>query len=133
MKIENTQVSGFETSLRGMRNPLNSWNRSDSFFGIVDINSEEDWEVAEKYVEKIVGREVDYDNDKDYRELLDHSDWLLNNGVLQRDDTGYYAEVAFIGPNDLDLAQRLIKSGPEHAKFLRQITVGCDITAPLYW
>ena len=38
-----------------------------------------------------------------------------------------------IGPNDLDLAQRLINSGPEHAKFLRQIFTSVDITAPLYW
>ena len=39
----------------------------------------------------------------------------------------------YIGPNDLNLAQRLISSGPEHAKFLRQIFVSVDITAPLYW
>lgn len=38
-----------------------------------------------------------------------------------------------IGENDLDLAQRLIKAGPEHRKFLRQIFVSVDITAPLYW
>jgi hypothetical protein len=38
-----------------------------------------------------------------------------------------------IGPNDLDLAQRLIRGGPEHAKFMRQIVVWVDITAPLYW
>lgn len=38
-----------------------------------------------------------------------------------------------LGPNDLDLACRLIKAGPEHAKFLRMIHVQMDITAPLYW
>lgn len=38
----------------------------------------------------------------------------------------------FIGPNDLDLACRLIKVGPEHAKFLRMIHVQMDITAPLF-
>lgn len=38
-----------------------------------------------------------------------------------------------IGPNDLDLACRLIKAGPEHAKFLRMIHVQMDITGPLYW
>ena len=43
------------------------------------------------------------------------------------------AEVAFIGPKDLELAQRLIKAGPEHRKFMRQIIVSVDITAPLYW
>lgn len=33
----------------------------------------------------------------------------------------------------MDLAQRLIKAGPEHCKFLRQIFVSVDIDAPLYW
>lgn len=38
-----------------------------------------------------------------------------------------------IGPKDLKLAQTLIKGGSEHRKFLRQIFVSVDITAPLYW
>ena len=38
-----------------------------------------------------------------------------------------------IGPKDMKLAQTLIRSGPEHRKFLRQIFVSVDITAPLYW
>jgi len=38
-----------------------------------------------------------------------------------------------IGENDLDLMQRLYKAGSEHRKYLRQIFVSMDITAPLYW
>lgn len=38
-----------------------------------------------------------------------------------------------IGPNDMKLAQTLIRAGSEHRKFLRQIFVSVDITAPLYW
>lgn len=38
-----------------------------------------------------------------------------------------------IGENDLRLAQTLIKAGSEHRKFMRQIFVSVDITAPLYW
>ena len=38
-----------------------------------------------------------------------------------------------LGPNDLDLARRLAKAGPDHRKFIRQIFVSVDITAPLYW
>jgi len=38
-----------------------------------------------------------------------------------------------IGPNDMDLAQRMIKAGTPNDKFLRQIFVSIDITAPLYW
>ncbi len=39
----------------------------------------------------------------------------------------------FIGPNDMTLAKKLINGGSEHRKFLRQIMVSVDITAPLYW
>lgn len=42
-------------------------------------------------------------------------------------------ENSIIGPNDMKLAKVLTKSGPEHRKFLRQIFVCVDITAPLYW
>jgi len=38
-----------------------------------------------------------------------------------------------LGPNDLDLAKRLARAGSDHRKFLRQIFVSVDITAPLYW
>jgi hypothetical protein len=43
-------------------------------------------------------------------------------------------EVKFVlGPNDLALARKLVKAGSDHRKFLRQIFVSVDITAPLYW
>ena len=38
-----------------------------------------------------------------------------------------------VGDADLELMQRLSKSGPSHAKFLRYITVSFDVTAPRYW
>lgn len=38
-----------------------------------------------------------------------------------------------LGPNDLDLAKRLRRAGSDHRKFLRQVFVSVDITAPLYW
>lgn len=78
IKFENTEVMNFEGALRGMRNPLNSWDKSDT----------------------------------------------LPNWV---------GSVPIIGANDMDLAQRLIKAGSDHRKFLRQIFVSVDITAPLYW
>ena len=46
-------------------------------------------------------------------------------------DTTY--EPLKIGPNDLKLAQKLVHAGNEHAKFMRQIFVSVDITAPIYW
>ena len=45
------------------------------------------------------------------------------------DEAGRY----LLGPNDLDLARRLRKAGSDHRKYLRQIFVSVDITAPMYW
>ena len=86
MKFENTEVWGFEHALRGMRNPKNSWNKSDSHY--------------------------EYDNQRD----------------CVTKDANFV-----IGENDMKLAQTLIKAGSEHRKFMRQIFVSVDITAPLYW
>lgn len=33
IKIENSEVLGWEHAIRGMRNPMNSWGKSDSFYG----------------------------------------------------------------------------------------------------
>ena len=38
-----------------------------------------------------------------------------------------------IGPNDLDLMRKLFAAGTEHRKYMRQIFVSLDVTAPLYW
>jgi len=79
IKVENIDIWGFEHAVRGMRNPLNSWDKSDSYS---------------------CGP-----SNKDYE----------------------------IGKNDLDLMRRLFKAGSEHRKYLRQIFISLDITAPLYW
>lgn len=88
MKFVNTEVWGFKHSVRGMRNPKESWDKSDS-------------------------------------------------GYANELDTATIANIKYgqfiLGPNDLNLMRRLIKAGPEHRKFMRQIMVSVDITAPLYW
>ena len=86
MKFENTEVFNFEGALRGMRNPMNSWEKSDS--------------------------ELKFTPDFEKKIMLP-----------------FYV----IGRYDLALAQTLIKAGSEHRKFMRQIFVSVDITAPLYW
>lgn len=83
VKVEDIEVMGWRKAIKGMRNPLNSWGKSDS--------------------------QVQYEN--------------------IRDGVGKF----ILGSNDLDLACRLIKAGPEHRKFLRMIHVQMDITGPLYW
>lgn len=77
LKLERISVMNFENAVRGARNPMNSWDRMDSY----------------------------YDED--------------GNFVL--------------GENDLALSTKLAKAGSDHRKFLRQIFVTMDITAPLYW
>ena len=68
--------------------------------------------------------------------------WQKNDTIIYDEDTSSFDEgqnlgntpmCVYIGPNDMKLAQTLIKAGPEHRKFLRQIFVTVDITAPLYW
>ena len=57
--------------------------------------------------------------------------WNKSDSVFK----GYNGKIenTEIGENDLKLAQTLIKAGSEHRKFMRQIFVSVDITAPLYW
>lgn len=137
MKFNNTRVMNFEGALRGMRNPKESYHLSDSFFGLIDYEyTEADYNMASTWAEN--EKPEYYDNFGEYEKeriaLEDkYDEWLLNNGVLYRNVDDMIAEVAFIGPKDMKLAQRLIKAGPEHRKFMRQIDVSVDITAPLYW
>lgn len=77
LKIERTSVMNLENAMRGARNPMNSWAKSDSAY----------------------------------------------------DDKGNY----ILGENDLALARKLCRAGSDHRKFVRQILVSVDITAPLYW
>lgn len=92
IKFEHPEVWGWEHAIRGMRNPLNSWDKSDSRFNY-DIEAATAGDEEPQYI---------------------HID-------------------ATIGYNDLDLMRRLIRAGSSHRKFLRQIFVSVDITAPRYW
>lgn len=95
IKIESTETYGWEAAIRGMRNPMNSWDKSDSAFGR--------------------NLEIPYSQ---------------NNPTTMFDK---YGIEMYIGDKDLDLMKRLAKAGTDHRKFMRMITVFCDITAPLYW
>ena len=77
LEIKEIEVMNLKNAIRGARNHMNSWDRSDSFF----------------------------------------------------DESGNY----ILGENDLSLAMRLRKAGGDHRKFMRQIFVTMDITAPMYW
>ncbi len=77
LRVENTAVMNLEHAIRGARNPMSSWEKSDSYY----------------------------------------------------DENGAYV----LGDADLQLGHRLACAGSDHRKFLRQIFVSVDITAPLYW
>lgn len=120
MEIKYLQASGFEAAFRGMRNPLNSWNRSDSAFGLGD--QELVYEIATDMVNHSEIEESETDSAVNS---------LVYDGITQNSKT--LTEYALLGKKDLALAQRLISAGPEHAKFLRQINISFDLTAPLFF
>ncbi len=130
MNFKNTEVFNFEGAFRGMRNPLESWNKSDSFFGFV--NSAYPQDAHEDVIEAWVGKELKEEFSVEWNHTWDrYANWLYQNEILRSDED--IADVATLGPKDLNLAQRLILAGPEHMKFMRQIFVSVDITAPIYW
>ena len=126
MKFEHTQVWGFEHALRGMRNPKESHHLSDSAFGLSVVSKGNAYiEISEKYLKK-------YNlTNPTPREVFYCDRWLSHNGTLYCDND--CCAYAYIGPEDMRLAQQLIKAGSEHRKFLRQIMVSVDITAPLFF
>ena len=132
MKFERTFISNFEGAIIGMRNPLASWHKSDSLFGIEEDGNLMALQIADLWVNKLFP-DLKFGS-KEYRiKEEEYLDWLFKNGILKESNQGNFYETAWIGPNDMNLAQRLIAGGPEHRKFLRQILVSVDITAPLYW
>ena len=135
MKFENIKVYNIENAIRGMRNPLESWAKSDSFFGVINLNeSEVDYDIADEWVRDKYNPNYPTETNEELDKAHYYYDrWLIDNGMLDVDYDHDCAVVAFIGPNDMDLAKRLINAGPEHRKFLRQIMVSVDITAPIFW
>lgn len=107
MKFENTEVWGFEHALRGMRNAMESWDKSDSQFNSYYDLSRGD--VSESYLRKF------------------NKDLHIHHKTLD----GYFVDI--IGENDLKLAQTLIKAGSADSKYLRMIHVAVDVDMPRYW
>lgn len=134
MKFENTQVMNFQGAFRGLRNPLQSWNRSDSCFGILNIEYD-DYRLDEVITAWVKQNHKDIEEESsEWYDVWDE-EWTKwyndNHGVLRIGDE--FIDAVAIGPKDLNLAHRMIKAGSSDRKFLRQIMVSVDITAPLYW
>lgn len=120
MKFNNIRVYNFENALRGMRNPKESWHKSDSLYGLGT------WDDAKEVAVKVLSK-YKSDSTISSQELGD----FIHNIIINISND--YYEYAAIGPEDMRLAQNLIKAGSEHRKFMRQIFVSVDITAPLYF
>lgn len=60
-------------------------------------------------------------------------DYIEKNGIIRQDTETDTYDIALIGNSDMKLAKNLIRAGASDAKFLRQIEVSVDITAPAYW
>ena len=146
MQFENIKTYNFEGAFHGMRNPMNSWDKSDSWFGLISAEYDDGSEmpVVDAWIDnenairiKLNKEPLTYnmeDSNKYYDVIDKYSQWLFKEGRLSENDNYlHYYDMAFLGPDDLTLAQKLILSGDEHAKFMRQIFVSVDITAPLYW
>lgn len=138
MKFLHSETYGWKSAFHGLRNPLESWAKSDSEFGISAIYGDENTEVLYAWLEKIFPTYNPFDSEQDepndYQTELDKTDeWLWKNGIINNDPKNEGVTYAFIGPVDMDLAQRMIAAGSPNDKFLRQIFVSVDITAPEYW
>lgn len=133
LKFENTRVYNFAGAFYGMRNPKNSWHLGDSVFGLRNFREmgfDETNEVAKSWT---IQDGYNPDDESFEEHFLERENWIEENGILNLNPIQQIAEVAYIGPKDMKLAQTLIRGGSEHRKFLRQIFVSVDITAPLFW
>ena len=133
IKIENVSTVGWEPAIRGARNPMNSWEKSDSlFFSIRSLVVESlDGEII--FYNDEFGNWIYYGADK--RKPL--YSWTMDNrtGQLFHENLNKLtcSDVPVIGPNDLKLLSNLAKAGSDEAKFRRMIVVYLDVTAPMYW
>lgn len=114
IKIENKVTYGWEAAIRGMRNPMNSWEKSDS-----------KWQ-EELYVSNDMGA-------TSFSSLSEMAEKADLNELVRHDYEWFMDRTFFIGNNDLALMKQLVIAGTDHSKFMRMINVTCDITAPLYW
>ena len=104
IKVEDTEVMGMRKAIKGMRNAMNSWAKSDSGFfecGCPDVGT---------------------------IYCGDHGSQCLIRDCKTCPMRGYD-----MGEKDMELAKSLIKAGSPDRKFMRMIHVQADVTAPFYW
>ena len=136
IKIENVSTVGWEPAIRGARNPMNSWDKSDTLF----------YNLESEFIQNMVGDRLfedpyltsawTYCGPAEKRDLYS---WAIDDSddidQLSEDEFRIFNRtgVPVIGPNDLKLLTNLAKAGSDEAKFRRMIVVYLDVTAPMYW
>lgn len=146
LKVENISIRGFEEAFRGMRNPKDSWDRSDSEFlstaeyvkkygtdclELIDTKDDSEQEDISVFV-----IDPDLDNTDRNRILIEsisheHLTEYMAEKVYDRIIPVTMDTIPILGKNDLRLAKSLCNGGPVHSKFTRFIQVYMDITASL--
>ena len=109
IEFTKTEIVGWEPAIRGMRNPMNSWDKSDSLF---------------------LDEVTNYDKYSYWAHSINDDVDIISEDEI---DNNFGDDDVFVGPVDLDLMMRLSKAGSTDAKFRRMIVVYVDILAPLYW
>lgn len=104
IKLENTEVVGWEHAIRGMRNPMNSWAKGDS----------------------------KYCSEYDHPPIEGSCQYCTYDNICNKSEKAMQ-KMYLVESNDYDLMMRLRNTGTDHRKFMRMITAYVDITAPLYW
>lgn len=141
IEVTNIKVVGIEDALRGMRNPKDSWNLSDSkyFRTLEELSSknvpifgiEGSKNVVLDIADANESIEIDFENSvyvsrcgsKDVCNIDEYYEMLIKTD-----------DFALIGPADLKLCKQLIHGGPVHSKFARMICVYMDISASFdFW
>ena len=141
MKIEKIRTYGWESALMGMRNPKDSWDKSDSAFGIADVEyTDVDYDIAYLWAKNELNETLSYDDDNIDKKTNEYDEWLIENGIInQNDNIIEYADIAYkkgargIGFNKifqqgkatdisgLDLSYNQLKKFFEDLAYLRQM------------
>ena len=125
IEISNPVIE-MEAAISGMRNAKKSWEKSDSISCFCNLEQFNKYCLNRALQTKCPPNQV-----------KNKVAWYKDNAILDArcfdPTTKPMFKAFFLGENDLKLAKTLSKAGTDHGKFLRQITVSFNITAPLYW
>ena len=122
IKVENISVMNLDGAMRALRNPMNSWEKSDSEYCYMTECKDCCWSSIDV--------NCDDENAENWTVGMCCNSPLFMEGVVR---CSTYPENFVIGVEDLKLCQRMLNAGDSDSKFMRQIFVNMDIVAPTYF